>query len=196
MGGGLPRARLQQDEAIGICTAADHFTSGRGGSAGGESVPAVGIRGARFAGFSRSNRSLRPRFCPGIGLLKALVDGVDQMAGLAQPHIVNRRHVENVRLPVSPIAGNDMGLHLAGLAAQLGQRITCACGRQQPIARAHDIAALQHQVLAIGNDHADEDVQRGCVCLLRPDRSWQQQADRAEPDQDAQASIAGRSGFT
>ena len=45
-------------------------------------------------------------------------------------------------------------------------------------------------------DHADEDVQRGCVCLLRPDRSWQQQADRAEPDQDAQASIAGRSGFT
>jgi len=31
---------------------------------------------------------------------------------------------------------------------------------------------------------------------LSPDRSWQQQADRAEPDQDAQASIAGRSGFT
>ena len=78
----------------------------------------------------------------------------------------------------------------------LFERHRCACGRQQPIARAHDIAALQHQVLAIGNDHADEDVQRGCVCLLRPDRSWQQQADRAEPDQDAQASIAGRSGFT
>ena len=40
-------------------------------------------------GYMRSRgRSLRPRFCPGIGLLKALVDGVEQMARLAHPYIL------------------------------------------------------------------------------------------------------------
>ena len=39
-----------------------------------------------------------------------------------------------MRVPVSPIAGNDLRLYLAGLAAQFGQRIACARRRQQPIA--------------------------------------------------------------
>ena len=61
---------------------------------------------------------------------------------------------------IGPVTGDHFNLDQAFLAAQPGQWIICAVRRDQPVARAPQVAAIEHETLFIGDHHAVEKILR------------------------------------
>ena len=61
---------------------------------------------------------------------------------------------------IGPVTGDHFNLDQAFLATQPGQWIICAVRREQPVARAPQVTAFEHETLFIGDHHTGEKILR------------------------------------
>jgi hypothetical protein len=110
---------------------------------------------------------------------KSCFNRIKQVTAFAGQDALDRHDLQNMGIAIGAVTCDQLRLKQIALAAQLRQWVACICRCHQPIAGLSSMAAFKHQVLAIGDDHARENILRAGLNRQQHGHQRQQKSPQA-----------------